>query len=71
MSLCRLITSRIYLSGIMLLLLTSIPQAIEAGAGLGGLIGAFVLIGLGIGGVKSSAAPFTGMRSNNTLDDVQ
>ncbi|KAL8673110.1 MAG: hypothetical protein Q9168_002465 [Polycauliona sp. 1 TL-2023] len=52
---------RVYLSGIILLLLTSIPQALEAGAGLGGLIGAIVLIGLGVGGVKSSVAPFTGI----------
>lgn len=46
--------------GILLLLLTSIPQALAAGAGLGGLVGAIVLIGLGVGGVKSSVAPFTG-----------
>ncbi|PLB55681.1 PTR2-domain-containing protein [Aspergillus steynii IBT 23096] len=49
----------IYLAGILLLLLTSIPPALGAGAGLGGLIGAFVLIGCGVGGVKSSVAPFT------------
>ncbi|KAF3482143.1 PTR2-domain-containing protein [Arthroderma uncinatum] len=52
-------TAWIYLCGILLLLLTSIPQALDAGAGLGGLIGSFILIGLGVGGVKSSVAPFT------------
>lgn len=41
-------------------MLTSTPPSLDAGAGLGGLIGAFVLIGLGVGGVKSSVAPFTG-----------
>ncbi|KAA8570995.1 hypothetical protein MFRU_028g00390 [Monilinia fructicola] len=54
----------IYLSGVLLLLVTSIPRAIEAGAGLGGLIGSFVLLGLGIGGVKSSVAPFTADQVN-------
>ncbi|RAL63919.1 hypothetical protein DID88_003107 [Monilinia fructigena] len=54
----------IYLCGVLLLLVTSIPRAIEAGAGLGGLIGSFVLLGLGIGGVKSSVAPFTADQVN-------
>ncbi|KAL8767043.1 MAG: hypothetical protein Q9209_006337 [Squamulea sp. 1 TL-2023] len=52
----------VYLCGILLLLLTSIPQALEVGAGLGGLIGSLLLIGLGVGGVKSSVAPFTDRR---------
>lgn len=56
----RLTHHSMYLCGILLLMLTSIPAAIDAGAGLGGLCGAIVLIGLGIGGVKSSIAPFTG-----------
>jgi len=56
----------IYLCGILLLLLTSIPQAIEAGAGLGGVVVSFMLIGLGIGGIKSSVAPFTGTHSVNS-----
>ena len=59
---------RVYLCGILLLLLTSIPQAIQAGAGLGGLIGSIILIGLGVGGVKSSVAPFTGI-SLSTVGD--
>ncbi|KAI0387360.1 POT family-domain-containing protein [Hypomontagnella monticulosa] len=53
------VSSCIYLCGILLLLLTSIPPALEAGASLGGLIGSFCLLGIGIGGVKSSVAPFT------------
>ncbi|KAK2821764.1 hypothetical protein FQN49_007700 [Arthroderma sp. PD_2] len=56
---------RIYLCGILLLLFTSIPPALDAGAGLGGLIGSFILIGLGVGGVKSSVAPFAGIHSIN------
>ncbi|RYO74048.1 hypothetical protein DL764_010993 [Monosporascus ibericus] len=49
----------IYLTGVLLLLLTSIPSALDAGVGLGGLIASFILIGIGVGGVKSSVAPFT------------
>lgn len=62
-----LISCRLYFSGILLLLLTSIPPALDAGAGLGGLIGAFILIGLGVGGVKSSVAPFTGNLPHDLL----
>ncbi|SMR41963.1 unnamed protein product [Zymoseptoria tritici ST99CH_1E4] len=54
-----LISSGIYICGILVLVLTSIPQSLGAGAGLGGLVGAIFLIGLGVGGVKSSVAPFT------------
>lgn len=55
-----LIWHSIYILGLLVLCLTSLPLALEQGAGLGGLIGAFILIGLGVGGVKSSVAPFTG-----------
>lgn len=53
--------------GIAVLTLTSIPPALDAGAGLGGLIAALILIGIGVGGVKSSVAPFTG--NQNLIDD--
>ncbi|RSM08932.1 hypothetical protein CEP52_004391 [Fusarium oligoseptatum] len=61
----------LYFTGILLLLLTSIPPALDAGAGLGGLIGAFILIGLGVGGVKSSVAPFTADQVRITGKQVQ
>lgn len=54
-------SSLVYLSGLLLLLLTSLPMSLDAGAGLGGLIGALILIGLGVGGIKSSVSPFLGM----------
>jgi POT family proton-dependent oligopeptide transporter len=53
----------VYLSGLLLLFLTSLPMSLSAGAGLGGLIGALILIGLGVGGIKSSVSPFLGMSS--------
>ncbi|KAM5341905.1 hypothetical protein ACJ41O_014936 [Fusarium nematophilum] len=61
----------VYFTGILLLLLTSIPPSLDAGAGLGGLIGAFILIGLGVGGVKSSVAPFTADQVRVTGKQVQ
>lgn len=51
----------VYISGLLILFLTSLPMSLSAGAGLGGLIGALILIGLGVGGIKSSVSPFLGM----------
>ncbi|KAE8150552.1 PTR2-domain-containing protein [Aspergillus avenaceus] len=47
----------IYIIGLIILFVTSIPSVSEDGAGLGGLIASLVLIGLGIGGIKSSVIP--------------
>ncbi|OCK83738.1 di/tri peptide transporter 2 [Lepidopterella palustris CBS 459.81] len=49
--------SLIYMLGILILFLTSLPVAIEHGAALGGLITAMVVIGLGTGGIKSNVSP--------------
>lgn len=43
--------------GLVILLLTSLPVAIENGAALGGLAAAMTVIGLGTGGIKSNVAP--------------
>lgn len=56
---CR--SSIVYLAGLALLFVTSLPVSLDAGAGFGGLIGALTLIGLGVGGIKSSVSPFLGM----------
>lgn len=47
----------IYLTGVLILFLTSLPVAIEHGAALGGIIVAMIVIGLGTGGIKSNVGP--------------
>ncbi|KAL4919071.1 POT family-domain-containing protein [Aspergillus aurantiobrunneus] len=47
----------VYMVGLLILVCTSIPTALENGAGLGGFIAAVLIIGLGTGGIKSNVAP--------------
>ncbi|KAJ4345873.1 peptide transporter ptr2 [Didymosphaeria variabile] len=47
----------VYIAGLLILVTTSIPSALSAGAGLGGFVTAIVIIGLGTGGIKSNVAP--------------
>lgn len=47
----------IYLIGVAILFLTSLPTSIEHGAGTGGLIVAMIVIGIGTGGIKSNVSP--------------
>lgn len=47
----------IYMFGLLVLVLTSIPQAINANVALPGLIIAMIIIGMGAGGVKSNVSP--------------
>ncbi|KAL4950613.1 POT family-domain-containing protein [Aspergillus filifer] len=47
----------VYLVGLLILVCTSIPTALENGAGLGGFIVSILIIGLGTGGIKSNVAP--------------
>ncbi|CAF1443050.1 unnamed protein product [Adineta steineri] len=44
----------IYIIGLLILLLTSIPQSISIGLGMPGLIIAMLFLGLGTGGIKSN-----------------
>ena len=47
----------VYIVGLLVLTLTSLPAALDHGAGLGGFIVAVIIIGLGTGGIKSNVAP--------------
>jgi len=49
--------SMIYMVGIFILFVTSLPFSIERGAAFPGLIVAMVVIGLGTGGIKSNVSP--------------
>ena len=46
---------------------TSLPIALDSGAGIPGLAVAMVLIALGIGGIKSTITPFIGMLPETEL----
>lgn len=47
----------IYLVGLLVLVVTSIPPSIQAGVALPGLIIAMIILGTGAGGVKSNVSP--------------
>ncbi|KAH7408402.1 di/tri peptide transporter 2 [Phaeosphaeria sp. MPI-PUGE-AT-0046c] len=47
----------VYMVGLLILTCTSIPAALDHGAGLAGFIVAIIVIGLGTGGIKSNVAP--------------
>lgn len=52
-----LIFCMVYIVGLLVLTLTSLPVALDHGAGLGGFIVSIIVIGLGTGGIKSNVAP--------------
>jgi POT family proton-dependent oligopeptide transporter len=47
----------VYIVGLFILLVTSLPVALQHGAGLYGFVVAILIIGLGTGGIKSNVAP--------------
>ncbi|CAD6447301.1 18466f3b-73ad-4fcf-8272-7ef0a4ee24b0 [Sclerotinia trifoliorum] len=47
----------VYMVGLLVLVLTSLPISLENGAGLGGFIAAILIIGVGTGGIKSNVSP--------------
>jgi POT family proton-dependent oligopeptide transporter len=47
----------VYIVGLLILLLTSLPTSLSHGAGLGGFVVSIIVIGLGTGGIKSNVAP--------------
>lgn len=47
----------VYTIGLLILFLTSLPIALQNGAGMGGFIAAILIIGIGTGGIKSNVSP--------------
>ncbi|KAG0291381.1 peptide transporter ptr2 [Linnemannia gamsii] len=61
----------IYMVGILVLVLTSIPASILAGAALPGLIIAMIIIGLGTGGIKANVSPLVAEQYQGTKQTVK
>jgi dipeptide/tripeptide permease len=63
--------SVVYMAGIALLCVTSLPWSIEHGAAAPGLVVAMVIIGLGTGGIKSNVAPLIAEQVRSTQPFVK
>ncbi|KAI1908922.1 peptide transporter ptr2 [Ophidiomyces ophidiicola] len=50
----------LYICGSIILVTTSLPVALDNGAGLGGLIVSMIFIALGVGSIKAAFSPFLG-----------
>ncbi|KAF9438976.1 peptide transporter ptr2 [Entomortierella beljakovae] len=61
----------IYMTGLLVLVLTSIPTAILNNAALPGLIIAMIIIGLGTGGIKSNVSPMVAEQYRGTKNKVK
>ncbi|KAF2441395.1 PTR2-domain-containing protein [Karstenula rhodostoma CBS 690.94] len=60
-----LVASGIYTIGLIILVPTATPSAIQDGAGFGGLIAAMITIGLGTGGIKANVTPMCAEQYQN------
>lgn len=63
--------SIVYVVGIAVLFVTSLPSSIEAGLALPGLIIAMIVIGLGTGGIKANVSPLIAEQYRNTKTFVR
>ncbi|EOD49872.1 mfs peptide transporter [Neofusicoccum parvum] len=63
--------SIVYMAGIVILFLTSLPSSIEAGYALPGLLTAILVIGLGTGGIKSNVSPLIAEQYEETKQRVK
>ncbi|OAL45536.1 POT family protein [Pyrenochaeta sp. DS3sAY3a] len=61
----------IYIVGLVILVATATPSAIQNGAGFGGLVAAMVTIGLGTGGIKANVSPMCAEQYQNTCAVVK
>lgn len=64
------ISAGIYVCGLLVLFVTSLPQYMEK-AGLGGLIACMILIGVGTGGIKSNVSTLIAEQYTNTRPFVR
>ncbi|KAF2711821.1 DNA repair helicase [Pleomassaria siparia CBS 279.74] len=63
--------SLVYMIGIFVLFVTSLPVSIERGAAFPGLITAMFIIGLGTGGIKSNVSPLIAEQVQNTFPFIR
>ncbi|OJD32578.1 mfs peptide transporter [Diplodia corticola] len=63
--------SMVYMSGIAVLFLTSLPSSIEAGYAYPGLLVAILIIGLGTGGIKSNVSPLIAEQYEETRQKIK
>lgn len=63
--------SMVYMAGIVVLFLTSLPSSIEAGFALPGLLTAILVIGLGTGGIKSNVSPLIAEQYEETKQRIK
>jgi dipeptide/tripeptide permease len=63
--------SLVYMAGISILFVTSLPWAVKSGAAFPGLIVAMVVIGLGTGGIKSNVSPLIAEQIRSTKPFVK
>ncbi|KAF9540508.1 peptide transporter ptr2 [Mortierella hygrophila] len=61
----------VYMLGVLVLVLTSIPPAIFANAALPGLVIAMIIIGFGTGGIKSNVSPMVAEQYQGTKQTVK
>lgn len=66
-----LVASSIYIIGLIIIVATSKPTAIQEGAGFGGLIAAMITIGLGTGGIKANVTPLCAEQYQNARPIVK
>ncbi|CAN6619063.1 peptide transporter Ptr2p [Trichomonascus vanleenenianus] len=65
------IFSAVYVVGNATLFITSLPFSLNHGGGLGGLVAAMIIIGVGAGGIKSNVGPMIADQYTNTKPFVK
>jgi POT family proton-dependent oligopeptide transporter len=61
-----LLACAVYIVGLIVLVSTSFPAAFLNGAGMGGIVTAMIIIGLGTGGIKANVTPMCAEQYQNS-----